>query len=80
MSEGKSNWKEVVAEIGVGAVSDIIGMHYETVRGCVLGDKRPGREIILRLIKYIDGISVDDFLDEITTERRPYNKKKGAKK
>jgi hypothetical protein len=79
MSEGKLNWKEIVVEIGIGTVSDNIGMAYETVRACVLGRKQPGKELILRLIKYIDGITVDDFLDNVTTERRVYNFKKKKK-
>jgi hypothetical protein len=79
MSERK-DWKDIVLEIGLGTVSDRIGMSYEVCRGCVLGGKQPGREVILRLIKFIPGITVEHFLDEITTERRPYNKKKGAKK
>jgi hypothetical protein len=71
----RKNWKEIVLDVGIGTVSDIIGMHYETVRGAVLGGKQPGRELILRLIKYIDGVTVDDFLDNINTERRTHNHK-----
>jgi hypothetical protein len=76
----KKTWKDIVLENGLGTTSDNIGMSYETLRACVLGRKQPGRELVLRLIKFVDGITVEDFLDNITTERRPYNKKKEAKK